>query len=135
MEQLNKTQLILLALLLSFVTSIATGIVTVTLMDQAPPGVTQTINKVVQTTVEKVIPGEQKTTTITKEIIVSEADLLVEAVEKNTGSVARVGMRSFEGAGPAMDRLGVVLSGDGAILTSGSDVEFFSDPMVFYGEV
>ena len=38
MEHLNKQQLILLTLLISFVTSIATGIVTVSLMDQAPQG-------------------------------------------------------------------------------------------------
>ncbi len=80
-KDLNKTQLILLALLLSFVTSIATGIVTVTLMQQAPPQVTQTINRVVQNTIEKVVPDYSLTKTQT--VIVKEDDLVVDAVSKN----------------------------------------------------
>ena len=44
-KDLNKSQLILLAILLSFITSIATGIVTVTLMQQAPSSVTVPINR------------------------------------------------------------------------------------------
>ncbi len=77
-KDLNKTQLIWLAVLLSFVVSIATGIVTVTLMQQAPTGVTQTINRVVQQTVEKVVPGYTPTTTQT--VIVKEDDLVADAV-------------------------------------------------------
>jgi hypothetical protein len=57
-KDLNKPQLILLAILLSFVTSIATGITTVTLMEQAPSSVTVPINRVVRQTVEKVVPTE-----------------------------------------------------------------------------
>ncbi|MEW5907714.1 MAG: trypsin-like peptidase domain-containing protein [Patescibacteria group bacterium] len=57
MENLTKTQVILLVLLVSFITSFATGIVSVTLMDQAPPPLTQTINRVVEKTIEKVAPG------------------------------------------------------------------------------
>jgi len=55
-KDLNKTQLILLALLLSFVTSIATGITTVTLMEQAPSSVTVPINRIIKQTVEKIVP-------------------------------------------------------------------------------
>ncbi|MCE9585048.1 hypothetical protein K8Q94_00265 [Candidatus Nomurabacteria bacterium] len=57
-KDLNKTQLILLALLLSFVTSIATGISTVTLLQQAPASVTVPINRVVRQTVEKIVPAD-----------------------------------------------------------------------------
>ncbi len=79
-KDLNKTQLIWLAVLLSFVVSIATGIVTVTLMQQAPTGVTQTINRVVQQTVEKVVPGYAPGATQT--VIVKEDDLVVDAVTR-----------------------------------------------------
>jgi hypothetical protein len=39
------------------VTSIATGIVTVSLMEKAPTGVTKVVNQIVEHTVEKVIPA------------------------------------------------------------------------------
>ncbi|PIR83151.1 hypothetical protein COU19_01980 [Candidatus Kaiserbacteria bacterium CG10_big_fil_rev_8_21_14_0_10_56_12] len=58
-EELSKSQLILLTVLVNFVTSVATGILTVSLLDQAPAVVTQTINRVVDHTVEtvtKVVP-------------------------------------------------------------------------------
>jgi hypothetical protein len=53
-KELNKTQLILLSLLITFVVSIATGIITVSLMQQVPKSVPQTINNVIQRTIEKV---------------------------------------------------------------------------------
>lgn len=57
-KDLNKSQLILLAILLSFITSIATGITTVTLMDQAPKAVTIPINRIVRETVETIVPSD-----------------------------------------------------------------------------
>jgi hypothetical protein len=56
-KELNKSQLILLAILLSFVVSIATGITTVTLMDQAPSSVTIPITRIVKDTVDKIVPS------------------------------------------------------------------------------
>ncbi len=53
-EELTKSQLLLLTILVNFVTAVATGILTVSLLDTAPPVVTQTINKVVEHTVETV---------------------------------------------------------------------------------
>ncbi len=61
-QDLNKSQLIMLAVLLSFVTSIATGITTVTLMQQAPDSVTVPITQVVRETVEKVVPAATNNT-------------------------------------------------------------------------
>jgi len=53
-EELSKAQLILLTILVNFVTSVATGILTVSLLDKAPPVVTQTITHVVDNTIAKV---------------------------------------------------------------------------------
>ena len=79
-KDLNKTQLILLAILLSFVVSIATGIVTVTLLQQASPAVNQTINRVVQQTIEKVVPDY--TPGKTQTVVVKEDELVIDAVTK-----------------------------------------------------
>lgn len=92
MEGLSKQQLVLLALLVSFVTSIATGIVTVALMDQAPQSVVQTINRVVERTVEKVAPSENNAAAVvTKEtVVVKSDDMVVGAVEKNRQYILRI---------------------------------------------
>jgi len=92
MEHLTKHQLILVALLVSFVTSIATGIVTVSLVNQAPPAVTQTINRVVERTIEKIVPAtSQGAAVVTKEtVVVKQEDLTIQAVEKNSKGIVRV---------------------------------------------
>src|SRR3990167_7793476 len=84
-KDLNKSQLILLAILLSFITSIATGITTVTLMQQAPSSVTIPINRVVRETVEKIVPVPGKNTVQT--IVIKEEDLVVDAIAKNKSAV------------------------------------------------
>jgi hypothetical protein len=84
-KDLNKSQLILLAVLLSFVTSIATGITTVTLMQQAPSSFTVPVNRVIQQTVEKIQQVEGKT--ITQTVIVKEEDLVVDAIAKNKSAM------------------------------------------------
>src|SRR3989344_1513902 len=119
MEHLNKQQLILLALLISFVSSIATAIVTVTLMQQAPPIVQQGINQVVQKTIEKIIPIKGPTVTETR--IVNQEDLIVAVISKNTDTVVAISTGADPATGLAGDKMGtgVFLTDDGYIVTDG----------------
>lgn len=120
MEELNKTQIVLLTLFVSFVTSIATGITTVTLMDQAPPAITQTLNRVVEKTIERVV---QPASVITKEVkvVVKEEDLVVRVVEKNTSSLAFVtALKNLQSddlvsAASAKEGIGFIVSSDGYV--------------------
>lgn len=123
MEELNKNQIILLTLLVSFVTSIATGIVTVTLIEQAPPAVTQTINRVVERTIEKAVPGETKTTTVIKEVpvIVTEEQLIVDIINAAAPAVVRIADRDGRTLGS-----GFAVSDNGLIATS--DKIFSAEP-------
>jgi S1-C subfamily serine protease len=124
-ERLNKSQIVLLTLLVSFVTSIATGIVTVSLMEQAPPMVAQTVNRVIERTVETVVPskegsGQSASTIVTQEktIVVKEADLVAQAVEKITPSIVRIYTVSEEN--PTFVSMGFVLDSKGLIVADGS---------------
>lgn len=92
MNDLNAQQLILLALFVSFVTSIATGIFTVSLLEQAPPAVTQTINRVVEHTVETVVQGETKVVNTIKEI--PAEDRITSAIDVVTPALVRVAFSS-----------------------------------------
>jgi len=93
-KELNKSQLIFLAVLLSFVTSIATGITTVILMEQAPSSVTVPINRIVRQTVEKIQQVEGKTTVQT--VVIKEEDLVVDAIAKNQSAVFTVSKEVFD---------------------------------------
>jgi hypothetical protein len=53
-EEMSKSQLILLTILVNFVTSVATGILTVSLLDHAPAVVTQTVDHVIDHTIETI---------------------------------------------------------------------------------
>lgn len=122
MEELTKQQLFLAVLLTSFVTSIATGIVTVSLMEQAPTGMVQTINRVVEHTVEKVIsPPTQTATVITKEVVVKENDLITAAIEKNEPTLVRISSVGTAEKDSSFAGLGVVVSLDGTIVADSNN--------------
>ena len=124
-EQLSKSQTVLLTLLISFVTSIATGIVTVSLMDQAPPSVAQTVNRVIERTVETVVPnqkGQAAATVVTQEktVIVKEADLISAAVKRVTPSIVRLYSSASEN--PDFLGLGIVLDNRGGVVADSDSV-------------
>lgn len=116
MEDLNKQQLILLVLLVSFVTSIATGIITVSLLDKAPVEVRQTINRVVERTVETVVPEDiepqERVVTVRETVVVSQEDRVVEAISKNKGNIVRI--LNPDGSFVA---IGVINGSDGSVVT------------------
>src|SRR5216683_1812644 len=92
-EKLTKSQIVLLTLLISFMTSIATGIVTVSLMQQAPPAITETVNRVVEHTVEKVVQGQVASVAVpqpSKTVVVKESDLIPQAVTTVSASIVRI---------------------------------------------
>jgi hypothetical protein len=129
-KELNKSQLIMLALLLSFVTSIATGITTVTLMQQAPSSVTVPINRIIKQTVEKIVPGETINTTQT--VIVKEEDLVVDAIAKNQTalfSLSREGMSENGQTVEIGEGKALAVSTEGIVVV---DATFVSDKGVYY---
>jgi hypothetical protein len=131
-KDLNKSQLILLAVLLSFITSIATGITTVTLMQQAPASFTVPVNRVIQQTVEKIQQIEGKTTVQT--VIIKEEDLVVDAIAKNREAVFSISkeVRDIDGKDIIVSAgRGFAVSTDGVIV---ADVSLVFDETVYYVE-
>ena len=133
MESLNKQQIVLVTLLVSFVTSIATGIVTVALYDQAPKAVTQTVNQIIEKTVERVVTEPAKLVasptsapTVTKEtIVIREDDRVTDAVAKNTKSIVR--LEQSVGGQDLFVTLGLILSTDGIIAVHSTAVNTWTD--------
>ncbi len=143
---LNTQQIILLCLLVSFVTSIATGITVVSLLQQAPEPVTQTINRVVERTVETVTqqPIEdikddikniinQEANQPSKEVVtvvVNQEDQSINAVAKNEESIARIKKNSRE---EEFVTLGVVIKNTGDIIVDKRMVERRGEYFAYYG--
>lgn len=131
MEKLTKSQIVLLTLLVSFMTSIATGIVTVSLMQQAPPAITETVNRVVEHTVEKVVQGQVASVAVpqpAKTVIVKESDLVPGAIDAVSGSLVRV--YSSDKTDPTFLGLGIVLDDTGTIIVDEGPLGVASDAVV-----
>ena len=126
-EHLTKHQIILLTLLVSFVTSIATGIVTVSLMDQAPPSVTRTINQIVEHTVEKVVPGPATVVassggTVTKEttVVVKDDDLVAQSIAKVQKGIVRIASKNDP---ETLLARGVIIGASGVVISDRGSLE------------
>ncbi len=135
-ERLTKSQIVLLTLLVSFVTSIATGIVSVTLMQKAPPSVTQTINRVVEHTVERVVPTETQVATVVtqeKTVTVKESDLIASAVARVRPSLVRIVSVTGDGeVGPFLTR-GIAVS-DYYVVSDASGIKKNGSYAIISGE-
>jgi len=137
-EQLTKVQIVLLVLLVSFVTSMATGIVTVSLMDQSPEGVTYTINRIIEQSAEAVTgmvveDTEQTQDTSTVSSVKTVADVVAEVapsvvslygVSEEGEAYIGTGTIVFDGATVATTASGIVAgSSYTARLSNGTHVE------------
>lgn len=115
LEELTKHQIILLTLLVSFVTSIATGIVTVSLMSQVPTSVTRTINQIVERTVQTVAPSKEgaAVATVEKTVVVKDDDLTAQSIAAVQKSIIRV----FAKGSDELLARGIIIDPKGSALT------------------
>jgi S1-C subfamily serine protease len=127
MEDLSKHQLILIVLLITFVTSIATGIITFTLLSEAPVEVTQQINRVVEKTIERVVPAEGQPEKTVTTVVVNEEDRILEAITKNEKSIVRLKTLGADGT-EIIAGIGLVVSADGDIV---SDLRSYNPTATF----
>lgn len=117
-NDLNKYQLVLLTLFMSFVVSIATGIVTVSLLQQAPLPVTNAINKVIERTIEKVTPTDA--TSKPQTIIIREDDLIAETIATGFKEVVQflshIDATTDTPATTLLQSLGIVVDTKGSVV-------------------
>lgn len=90
MDHLTKQQVVLICLLVAIVTSITTGIVTVSLSDQSGGGVSNTIYQVVEKTIEKVVPDSSPVKKITEKENISKELSLTAIAEKFSKNLVRI---------------------------------------------
>lgn len=117
MDELNKNQIVLLTLLISFVTSIATGIMTVSLLQEAPIEVTRNINRIVEKTIETVIPAtlatpQKEVTTV----VVKEEDLVIDSINKNIKSIVRITTKDTNTEVVSTYGIGLIYNKEGLIV-------------------
>jgi hypothetical protein len=116
LEDLNKSQLLLLTILVNFITSIATGILTVSLLDEAPPIVSQTVNRIVEQTVAAATPPDVITKQTT--VVDKQQDLVVAAVAADAART--VGIYGPEGTSTPLIAIGTYLPKARAVATAGN---------------
>ena len=121
MEDLNKTQIVLLTILISFVVSIATGIMTTALLNQAPVQLTNTVQQVIERTIQSVTSPATPAnpaggTKQVETIVVNEDDSVTAAISKNTPSIVRIHAVSVDGTIDNLYGMGIVVSADGIIV-------------------
>lgn len=119
-EELSKAQLILLTILVNFVTSVATGILTVSLLDHAPAVVTQTVNRVVEHTIETVAQSAPVATIIAPAPAPSTQDLVTAAIGATATRVVSIYATDAGTTTPAL-AVGTYLPKSRAVVTAAQD--------------
>ena len=117
-EELSKSQLILLTILVNFVTSVATGILTVSLLDHAPAFVTQTVNRVVEHTIETVTAAAPTSTV--QAPAPSNQDLVTAAIGADASRAVAIYDKAAGTSTPALS-IGTFLPKAQAIVTAAQD--------------
>lgn len=117
-EELSKSQLLLLTVMVNFVVAIATSILTVSLLDEAPQTVTQTVNRIVDHTIETISTPIQISNPIrpaTPAVTPSTEQLLTSALGEAVSRSVLIYRRST--TTPAI-AYGTYLSKSGAVITA-----------------
>ena len=117
-EELSKSQLILLTILVNFVTSVTTGILTVSLLDHAPAFVTQTVNRVVEHTIETV--SQAAPAAIIQAPAPSNQDLVTAAIGADATRVVAIYAADTGTSTPAIS-IGTYLPKARAVATAAQD--------------
>lgn len=119
-EELSKSQLILLTILVNFVTSIATGILTVSLLDHTPAIVTQTINRVVEHTIETVAAAAPSIITPQPAPAPSNQELVTAAIGASASRAVAIYTAETGTSTPAV-AIGTYLSKSRVVVTASQD--------------
>ncbi len=118
-EELSKSQLILLTILVNFVTSVATGILTISLLNKAPPFVVQTVNRVVERTIETV--AQVAPAAVLQAPAPSNQDLVMNALGLDASRIVAIYVAESGTSTPAVS-VGTYLSKTRAVVTAAQDV-------------
>jgi S1-C subfamily serine protease len=127
MEHLTKQQIVLLTLLVSFMTSIATGIVTVSLINQAPTGTTNTIERVIENTVAAALPSSNLAA-VNQSSSPSGGSLTI-AIDTIGKSIVKIGEY---GITDSVSGLGVVVNSRGTVMTDKSVIAGLNNDGITY---
>lgn len=119
-EGLSKSQLVLLTILVNFVTSVATGVLTVSLLDHTPPYVTQTVNRVVEHTIETVAQAVPAAVVAAPAPAPSNQDLVTAAIGADASRLVAIYPAATGTTTPAL-AIGTYLPKTRAVATAALD--------------
>lgn len=118
-EELSKSQLILLTILVNFVTSVATAIIAVTLLDHAPPYVTQTIDHVVEKSIDTVAAAAPPVASVVAPAP-SDQDLVTSAIAADAARLVTISVKDAATTTPVI-AIGTFLPRSRTVVTAAQD--------------